>query len=335
MSIKKVASIAGVSIATVSRFFNSPNKVSEKTRQRVAGAIKQLNYSPNTLAQNLRRGKTGLVIAVVDKLSSPLYSSIIDHLSAYAAGKGYTLLSQQSIENTTHSPYDCENMVRNKQADGYILFTQFTEQNRAAHIDNKSVIALVCEIPQKKNNGNHLSVAIDDFKAADEATEYLIEQGHKKIAFIHCGKKSATIKQRHLGFLAAAQRHNISSFIEQRSTLNQDIPLQEKLHDLCHQEDRPTALFCADDDLAIETLHYLTKQSLKVPDDISLIGFNNSPYSALTDPPLTTIEAPTKDIAINAFDSLLSLMEGNAPSLSRTVVEHSLVKRESTKPLHD
>ena len=333
MSIKKVANIAGVSIATVSRFFNSPNKVSQTTREKVAEAIEQINYSPNMLAQNLRRGKTGLIIAVVDKLSSPFHSSIIDHMSNYAASKGYTLLSQQNNKSVSLSLEDYGQMVRSKQADGFIFLTDFPEQSLNTDIEHKPAFVLACEAPEKKRNSDRVSVGIDDFKAAYEATEYLIHQGHKKIAFIQCDSQSArAIKQRRLGYIAATRMNNVALAQATVDGLDQCTDLQEKLDYLYYQADRPTALLCADDDLAIETLHYLKKQSLRVPEDVSVIGFNNSPYSALTDPPLTTIEAPVQDIATRAFDSLLSLMAERQYELKHTVLEHAFIERESTSP---
>lgn len=332
MSIKKVANIAGVSIATVSRFFNNPNKVSQTTRAKVADAIQQINYSPNALAQNLRRGKTGLVIAVVDKLNSPFYSSIITHLSTYASEKGYTLLSQQTSGENTPTLEDYEHMVRSKQADGFILFTHFPEQHYKISIESKPAIVLACEIPEKAQNNDRVSVGIDDFKAAYEATEHLIAQGHKKIAFIHCGHDTTAVKQRYLGYLAATKVHNSQLPLEQINELDNNTQLDEKLNYLINLSDSPTALFCADDDLAIRTLYYLKTQSLKVPQDFSLIGFNNSPYSALTDPPLTTVEAPAEDIATKAFDCLLSLMDAEQNPLSHTIIEHSFIERQSTQP---
>jgi len=332
MSIKKVANIAGVSIATVSRFFNNPSKVSETTREKVADAIEQINYSPNALAQNLRRGKTGLVIAVVNKLSSPFYCNVIDHLSTYASSKGYTLLSQQTCKHNTPTLEDYEHRVRSKQADGFILFTNFPEQKHPINIENKPAIVLACEAPEKAQSNNRVSVGIDDFKAAYEATEYLINLGHSTIAFIHCGQDSTAIKQRLMGYLAASKTHDIQLPEELLNHLNQDFCLEEKIDFITSQKTSPTALFCADDDIAIKTLHYLKTQSINVPRDISLIGFNNSPYSALTDPPLTTIEAPAEAIAARAFDCLTSLMNAEENTHYPTTLEHTLIERESSKP---
>jgi len=332
MSIKKVASIAGVSIATVSRFFNSPDKVSQSTREKVSRAIEQIDYSPNTLAQNLRRGKTGLIIAVVDKLSSPFYSAVIDHLSTYANDKGYTLLSQQTQADKPLSLEDYDHMVRSKQADGFILLTNFPEQQYKTRLEKKPAIVLACEVPEKSHNNERVSVGIDDFKAAYEATEYLIEQGHKKIAFIESCRSTTAAKQRHLGYLAATKIHRSQPSSSQLQALNSHNFLHEKLDYLFAQADRPTALFCVDDEVAIKALHYLKKKSLRVPEDISLMGFNNSPYSALTDPPLTTVEAPAKDIAASAFDCLLTLMDENQTPPFHRIIEHKLIERDSTKP---
>jgi len=331
MSIKEVANIAGVSIATVSRFFNNPSKVSSSTRERVADAIEQINYSPNALAQNLRRGKTGLIIAVVNQLSSPFYSAVIDHLSRYASTKGYTLLSQQTSENNPPTLEDYEHRVRSKQADGFILFTNFPEQKHPINIENKPAIVLACEIPIKAKDNDRVSVGIDDFKAALDATEYLINQGHTKIAFIHTGLGSTAVKQRFLGYLAATKAHQIQLEENVVDNLNEDICLERKLDYIIGLQPRPTALFCADDDIAIKTLHFLKAQSLKVPEDISLIGFNNSPYSALTDPPLTTIEAPIETIATRAFDCLVSLMNNEQEPAHQTTLEHALIERKSTQ----
>ncbi|MBX2808113.1 MAG: LacI family transcriptional regulator [Cellvibrionaceae bacterium] len=331
MSIKKVATIAGVSIATVSRFFNNPNQVSKATREKVEQAIKRINYTPNTLAQNLRRGKTGLIIAVVHKASFAAYEPIINQLNQSTRDNHYNLLVKETDRDAINLA-DYQQMLRCKQADGFIVFTGLPAHSGALAIEKPLPIVLVCEPQPPASKINLPSIAINDYKAAKEATQYLIRLGHQHIAFAAPKHTQLTIAQRQAGFIHALTRQGLPVFGRLLTQLYQDLPLQQKLAQLLAIKPAPTAIFCADDDTAIETLHLLKQQGLKIPEDISVMGFNNIRYARITDPPLSTVALPTEAIGTQAIDTLFNLMDSPSHFSQPLILDHQLIIRQSTAP---
>ncbi|MBX2809825.1 MAG: LacI family transcriptional regulator [Cellvibrionaceae bacterium] len=331
MSIKKVATIAGVSIATVSRFFNNPNQVSKATRERVEKAIKRINYSPNTLAQNLRRGKTGLIIAVVHKVSSAAYEPIINQLNQSTKENHYNLLVKETSKEEINLDY-YQQMLRCKQADGFIVFTGLPAQTNGLPIEKPLPIVLVCEPHCSESKINLPSIAINDYRAAKEATQYLIRLGHQHIAFAAPKHTQLTMTQRQAGFIHALTRQDLPVFGRLLAQQYEHLPLHQKLHQLLETQPAPTAIFCADDDTAIETIHLLKQKGLKVPQDISVMGFNDIRYARITDPPLTTVALPIESIGTQAIDTLFNLMDSPSHFSQPIILDHKLIIRQSTAP---
>ena len=328
MSIKKVANIAGVSIATVSRFFNNPNQVSKRTREKVEEAIKRINYTPNALAQNLRRGRTGLVIVVVPKISSPLYESIVKQLNQSAKAEGYHLLVKEAGFHSLPLDY-YQQMLRCKQADGFILLVGLSDKN-SNDIDKDLPIVLACESHHFTDDDHNLPcISINYPLAAQEATKYLIQLGHTAIAFIARDHDTQTIMEQQSGFQKAMIESDLSIFGRLLNDQHDKLSIQEKLQRLLETNPRPTAILCADDDTAIELLHCIKTLGLKVPDDISVMGFNNIRYTEMTDPPLTAIHQPMTDIGTEAMRILLELIDGQQPS-SPNKFKHQIIIRNST-----
>ena len=325
MSIKKVANIAGVSIATVSRFFNNPNQLSTRTREKVQAAIKQINYSPNTLAQNLRRGKTGLLIAVVPQISAPVYESILKQLHRTAKTKGYTLLVKQADLNSLPLAY-YQQMVRCKQADGFILLTGLPNQDLPQNFQLPLVLA--CE-PSISSNRNLVNLTINYQAAAQEAVNYLIHLGHREIAFTASNNQGGTIKALLHGFEQALLAASLSpSHIAIHNNPAEQYP--ETLQQLLATSHPPTALFCADDDTALRTLQWVKSLGIRVPEDLSVIGFNDNRYLELTDPPLTTVSQPMDAIGAYAVDLLCDMIDGKRIGVVPPAFKHTLIIRNST-----
>ena len=331
MSIKKVANIAGVSIATVSRFFNNPNQVSKQTREKVEAAIKRINYSPNALAQNLRRGKTGLVIAVTPHITSPLYEDIIRELNDSAKNNGYNLLVKEAGFNSLPLSY-YEQMIRCKQADGFVLLVGLPEHEHDIDMDESSPIVLACEPHQlSKHRPSLPCITINHKKAIQEATDYLIQLGHKDIAFIAKNHDPLTVREQQSGFQKSMLEAGLSLFGRLQSKQHDKLSIEQKLQRLLDTQARPSAIICADDETAIETLHHIKSLGFKVPEDISLVGFSNIRYAEMTDPPLTTIHCPMGVIGNTAMEHLLNLIDGKSISRHSLAIEHSLIIRNSTR----
>lgn len=330
MSIKKVASIAGVSIATVSRFFNNPNQVSQQTREKVEAAIKRINYTPNALAQNLRRGKTGLIIAVTPKVSSPLYEAIISQLQQEAVKAGYQLLVKEAAFNQLPLSH-YQHLLRCKQADGFVLLVGLPQE---AAIEPESAIPVVLACEPNNSEQELPCIAINHTQAIFEATDYLVQQGHNNIAFIARNHEPMSVTLQQSGFHKAMRQHELSVFGRLLNKEQDKLPLKEKLQRLLNTQPRPTAIICADDDTAIETLFWAKALGLKVPEDLSLIGYSNIRYSELSDPPLTTVHQPMATIGNQAIGTLLDLIDGKPFTTTPTPINHQLIIRHSTTAIH-
>ncbi|MGH1438748.1 MAG: LacI family DNA-binding transcriptional regulator [Cellvibrionaceae bacterium] len=332
MSIKKVAKIAGVSIATVSRYFNNPDKVSKKTQEKVQYAIDKINYSPNTLAQNLRRGKTGLIITVVPKISSLLYEPIIKTINQLANNKEYTLLVKESGFNSLSLDY-FKHMIRCKQSDGFIILTGLAPQ--AEQTSNEALpIVLACEPAAPDDHSYNLPyLAINYFQAAKDATQHLLRNGHKQIAFIAQDYSSTSTLEQQRGYLNVMQEANLAVPEYHSAIDKKKLSLQDKLNTMIQSASKPTGIYCADDETAIEAMHWIKKNGLHIPQDISVMGFHNTRFAELCDPPLTTINNPMADIGEQAMKILFEIIDSNSTASSDSKrFKHQIIVRESTHP---
>lgn len=331
MSIKKVANIAGVSIATVSRYFNNPDKVSKKTQEKVQSAADKIDYSPNSLAQNLRRGKTGLIIAVVPTLSSSVFEPIIRQLNQLAKDQDYTLLLKEAECNSLTVDY-FKYLLRCKQADGFIVLSGINTANNSSIKHSKMPVVLAHEPDLSKQSGLPC-LSIDYFSAAQEATQYLIDHHHKHIAFVSQYSQANSVKELERGFQSTIQTNQGDISVYSLNKNEQTLSIKEKVNQLLNNSPKPTAVLCADDGTAIEVIHWLKQKGLRVPDDISVMGFHNTHYSALSDPPLTTVNNPLVNIGHHTIEILFQLINNESVEEPIQPFKHSIVERGSIKQL--
>ena len=352
MSIKKVADIAGVSIATVSRFINNPNKVKEETRHKVEEAIRQIQYRPNSLAQNFRRGQCGLIVVIVRHIGDPMYHCLTNSISQVAHNNGYDVFIKE-VQDKNLSLEQYQNMVDSKQADGFITLVGLPQSDKHDAARLKKLPLVLAGEPSPTDTTVALStISINNYKAATDATEHLLSLGHQHIVFMtHAGESITHIKRKE-GFLGAIAKRNSST-----STLHGDVnneqndshytdsiihidnlpsSMEKAIQQLAQFNPRTTALVCVDDDIAIEALTAAKKQGLKIPQDLSIIGFNNIRYAEKTDPPLTTIGQPMSDIGEHAMATLHQMIknkqQNQTNNTSNIVLEHRVIIRSSTCP---
>ncbi len=332
VSIKEVARMAGVSIATVSRCVNNPEKVTEKTRLRVQKAILETGYSPNTLAQSFRRGRTNLVMVVLPSIGDPFFTDVMRGIRTAAKAKGYSVVIEETQFNTMTAD-EIGAMLVSKQTDGIILLASmspFGTEILSAKSRRRLPIVIGCETISPELS-EFPSVHIDNVAAAKEATNYLISQGHRRIAMI-CGQASSLLtKDREYGYRAAMNQSRLAIeegwVVEGELSLDGAIRATRKL--LNHQH-RPTAIFCANDEMAIACLHAVKSAGLRIPDDISVIGFDDIRYAEVADPPLTTIGQPAEEIGERVMYRLCREIEdGLDGETAPEIVPHKLIVRQS------
>ena len=333
VSIKDVARVAGVSTATVSRYINDPKQVKQPTREKVQKAIAATNYAPNSLARNFRRGKTGVILVALPAIGTPFFADVMKGITTIARDMHYSILIKETqLNQLSYDEYT--NLVLSKQADGIILLSAIipfaTAKPQQTGNQRPAPIILSCENVTPEL-GRYPSVRIDNARAAAEATDYLINLGHKKIAFIFGLQSSTLTLDRERGYRKAMKAAKLAIadgwITEGGLTLDGARKATRLL--LSHAE-RPSAIFCANDEMAMAAIHEIKAARLRVPQDISIIGFDDICYAELMDPPLTTISQPAEEIGERTMLRLSQAIDGRDIGVEPEIVPHKLVVRSST-----
>lgn len=333
IGIKDIASLAGVSIATVSRTLRDPERVSEKTRKRVLEAVKESGYTPNKLGVSLRTSRSGNIVVIIPDVSDSFNSGVIKSIEKIAQKKGYSILlgdtqGSEELERAFGS------MVRSRQADGIILFSHrlpFDIDKNRTIVDQLPPIVNSCESLGVKGIP---FVTIDNVAAAFDAIQHLIGLGHKDIAIITGDMESPSSKLRIKGVQKAFTQAGITFQEDLVKYGVYTVEEGEKLtFELLKNDKKPSAIFCFSDEIAIGCCAALRSSGFDIPQDISVIGFDNIPFSKYLYPPLTTIGQPTKQIGEHCITLLIDIIDGNRPQKDRVTLPHELIIRESTRAI--
>ncbi len=334
ITIKDVARLAGVSVATVSRTLSAPDVVTESTRKKVMAAVEQTGYVTNALASNFRRRRSQNIVVLVPDISNPFFSSIIQGIELVAMKSHYRILLGDTQQSVVRERAYSE-LVLQRQADGIICLGMnipFEYDCRRKNPDPKwPPIVMACEysgdIPLP-------TVLIDNRQAAKEVVEHLIELGHKNIAYINGPKDSPLSRDRQKGFKAAMKKASLK--VEQCYIAEGDFSLvagYAAAVKLLKTASRPTALFCANDKMAIGAMNAARDSGLRIPEDLSVAGFDDIDFASYSYPPLTTIHQPRARIGMRAMEIMLQCLEGKKPPQSELILPHELIVRGSTGPV--
>lgn len=338
VSIEEVAKLAGVSIATVSRCFNNPEKVREKTRLKVQDAVVKTGYSPNTLAQSFRRGRTHMVMVVLPSIGDPFFTKVMRGIRTAATTRGYSLMINETQFNTL-TVDEIGRLIVSKQADGIILLGSMSPfGTEVPSATGRRVLPIVVGFEIISPELAEFSgVHIDNVSACREATNYLISLGHERIAFIYGTETSLMTKDREYGYRAAMSRAKLR--IEDGWVVSGELTIEGAVRatrKLLNHKRRPTAIFCANDEMAIGCMHEVRAGGLAIPGDVSVMGFDDIRYAAVTDPPLTTVQQPAEEIGERVMYRLCHEIEGDeAETPGIEIVPHRLIIRESVAEAPD
>lgn len=334
VGIKHIAAKAGVSIATVSHALRNPGRVSDATRERVLAAAKEVGYTPNNLAVSLRTAKSGNIVAIIPDVADSYNSGIIKAIEKVAHSRGYSVLLGDT-QGSEQREREFAAMTRSRQADGIILMSHRIPFDIGATNFSPGELPPLVSGCEYTGYEGFPTVSIDDVQAAMDATNHLIEYGHKNIAVITGDMKSTSSQDRLTGFKRAMAEAGLSPndclVIYGDYTLQCGETAAEKL---LMQKVRPTGIFCFSDEIALGCMYTLRQHRYHVPDDISVIGFDNIPFAKYFAPPLTTIAQPVEDIGTTCATLLLDMLDGKPAERFRHFLPHELLVRESTKPVH-
>jgi LacI family repressor for deo operon, udp, cdd, tsx, nupC, and nupG len=331
-NIREVAKRAGVSTATVSRVLSRPDVVSPDTRSRVLKAVERLGYAPNSVAKNLRTLKSRKLLVTVPDISNPFFALILQGIEDMAQKNGYAVL----LGDTQHDEQREERyalMLKQKEADGLIFLGHRLPKLAAAVVQelapNCAPIVNGCEFSADLGVP---SVHIDNAKAASEAMQHLYNLGHRRIGVVTGPLLSPLSRDRLKGALACANVRGAASDVLVR---HGDFSIQsgaEAAATLLTIPDRPTAVFCFNDEMAMGVIGEARSRGLRVPDDLSLVGFDDIRFARCIDPPLTTVAQPMREIGEGTVRLLLEILNGSPIAPVSITLPHTLQVRGSTSP---
>lgn len=298
ITIKDVAKLANVSIGTVSNVFNKPELVSHDTFQKVNRIAEQVGYYPSRIARGLAGSNTQLIGLVVSNIHNAIYSQIAKAVEATLKPFGYNVMLL-STGNDLKNEIDSVKFLLQARVDGVIFGSSYTERE-SEHLNELAKREVPVVIINRPMPSNFDQIIWDAVQGSFDATSYLASLGHKNIGFIsgpfERHNSPSAYKKRFEGYQKALEKYGIpinwdNIVTGNEITFDEGVRLIKEL--LAKLKDFPSALFIAQDDMAIGAISYLTSEGMHVPEDVSIIGFSNHFYSRYSIPPLTTVQIPT------------------------------------------
>lgn len=323
--------MAGVSIATVSRVINEPDKVAEATRRRVNEAIANTSYTTNAMARSLRMRRSRTILVLAPDVGDPNFSNILVGIETEASKRGYGILIGNTQNDPTRETHYLK-FISSNQADGLILLTGHLPFGFASS-DPEARLPPAVAVNEPVPGGVVPFVGVNNFEAARVAAEHLISQGHRKIAFIGRSASRQVNMLREQGYRAALQGAGIAiepSFIlecEGSTESGRQAAEQMFVRDVL-----PTAFLCVNDATALGVMIALNARGYDLPRQFSVMGFDDIAIAGFLTPSLTTMKQPRSKIGENAMDLLLAVVESREIGNTERLFKSELIIRNSVAP---
>jgi DNA-binding LacI/PurR family transcriptional regulator len=323
MKIQEVAKRANVSVATVSRTLNHDPRVSPATAERVWVAVKELKYIPNFQARSLVSGKSRLIGLIVSDITNPFFPELVKGFEDVAVEHGYDLIVASTGYDEERMAGCVRRMIERK-VDAVAIMTSEMKQPLTEQLERRALPMVFLDLGQPGKLVSNIRV---NYQVGIElAVQHLLELGHQRIAFISGPEHLKSALVRRSAFLQCLAGR------DQRYVEQGDHKIEggfEAMERLLQVDPRPTAVLASNDLTAVGALRAIHHAGLRVPDDISVIGFDDIILAQFTDPPLTTVRLSRTEIARRSFHSLITAIEGREDG-TEVVVDTTLVVREST-----
>jgi LacI family transcriptional regulator len=327
VTIRDVASRAGVSVATVSRVFNDSGPVHEETRRRIREAARELRYAPNSAARSLSTRRTNTLGVLLPDLHGEFFSEIIRGIDLAAQRRHHHLIVSSS--HNDRSEVEAALRAMRGRVDGLILMSPDVDaETLVAELpDALPVVLLNCAVRDPRFDG----LEIDNAGGTRAMVEHLVACGHRRIAMIHGAPRNHDAAERRRGYRAALR----AAGIEPRPEWEQagdftDAAGHAAAVALLRLAPRPTAILAANDAMAVGALSAVREAGLRVPEDVAVVGFDDVPIARYVQPPLTTVRVNIGELGARAAGTLLqALADGDAHRPRHVVLPTTLVVRDS------
>ncbi|MBE7684411.1 MULTISPECIES: LacI family DNA-binding transcriptional regulator [Paenibacillus] len=327
-TIYDIAREAGVSIATVSQVINGKGKISEKRRAEVMEIMERLNYQPSAIAAALTGKQTYTLGLLVPDISNPYFAELARAIEDRSRQLGYSVVIC-STDNKDERVERYLNLLQQKRVDGMMIGTGIDNAEILSPLLQQSIpVALIAR--QLPSLSVH-TVSIDDRLGGALAAEHLLQLGHTRFGVVSEPLKVSSSKERVRGFREAVEEAGLALESSQVRESTADIQsAKQEVLVLLEQTNRPTGIFCCNDMQAIGALQAAKELGLQVPEDVSIVGFDNTILASVTNPPLTTVAQPIEDLGHRAVDLLIDELKDEHKRPQKLVLKPELVIREST-----
>ncbi len=327
-TMRDVAERAGVSPATVSRVLNKTQYISPDTEQRVLEVVRELNYYKNVHARRLSTGQSNLFGLVISEIANPYFPEIIRGFQAAAWDRGFDVL----LFNTEYSPARTASVIRKlieSDVRGVAIMTSSVDQNMTSDLTAAGVGVVFCNLgPPGRLISN---ISIDYQRGISQAIEHVVALGHRRAAVIAGPSDNRTaITIRH-ALIAGLKRHKLNPLPVIDCNYRIDSGASA-VRAILSRSERPTAIFCGSDLIAMGAMNALEEEGVQVPDDISVIGIDDISFAFLARPPLTTISVPRERLGVIAFEALQKVLKLKRQKGADYYLGTELVVRKSTAP---
>lgn len=331
ITIYDVAEKAGVSIATVSKVINNTGRISEKTRKKVMQIMDELEYQPSVVASALSGKSTFTLGLTLPDLANPYFAELARAIEDQGRKHGFNVFIC-STDNDADKEEEYYQLFMKKRVDGIIMVSR-DKQNVVVKKILSEKVPLVM-IAREIFSAPVTSVMVDDYYGGMQAGQHLLQQGHQNIAVIVENLTELGSKERLRGCVDAMKEAQLELdpqlVIEGGYTLESG---KAAMKQLLQQKQRPTAVFACNDILAIGAIQAVREGGLKVPDDISIVGYDNTILAAIIDPPLTTVAQPMQEIGERSVALLVQQIQSKETVRQRVLLMPDLVVRQSTRTI--
>ena len=331
VTIRDIAKMANVSIATVSRYMNNPNIVSENTRMKIATAIEETNYKPNEVARGLSSGTSRLMGILLPAVNNIFFSTVILGIEEELSRNDYTAFVCNTHERLEKEIEYIDILMKQQVAGLIFMGTRYLEVEK-----NKHIIALNNKIPVMLVNDRFIDedisyIMTDETEGIYKAVKYLYELGHRKIYFFNGNKGQNTYQYKQRGFMNAVEEVGIQDLVK----IVRDTPFEmggyNAMQECIKGHDIPTAVVVASDQMAIGVIRAAHENGIAIPKDISIIGFDNTPISGELYPKLTTVNQKPHDLGVKVAKLMIEQIESKNILRSTVVENPEILERNSVE----